>query len=142
MKKAVLIIIATVFVILLFGSPYIIDNVAAARYKNQITDSINEISNITVVASECGLGNVGGTGNHTDMWVCVLIKTDMSEERLTELVVGEIKISKVDSSEYKTDSMTVLGVEFDEVEFDSNTSYYIAEFIERAPCSDFDLRGH
>ena len=88
------------------------------------------------------MGNVGGTGNHTDMWVCVLIKTDMSEERLAELVVGEIKISKVDSSEYKTDSMTVLGIEFDDVEFDSNTSYYIAEFIERAPCSDFDLRGH
>lgn len=140
MKKLVLFIIISILLFLIFVSPYLIDDFSCYTFKNKIENSISEANNISLIDIDYKCGNATGTGNHTDMYVCALIRTPIDEEQL-ELIFGDaINIVKADHGVLPTNTMLLLGIEFDEVIYYDD--YYILEFVESAPCSEFDIRGH
>lgn len=142
MKKNVIFVSIAILLVLLLCSPYLIDNTAANLFKSEIEEKIESTENVTLIKAKVGLGNVGGTGNHTDMCVFALIKSELSEQQLSDLFDNEIGIKKADNSSFNTDAMKALGISFEDVTFEEGEEYYVVEFIKQAPCSDFDLRGH
>ena len=115
MKKLVLFIIISFLLFLIFVSPYLIDDFSCYTFKNKIENSISEANNISLIDIDYKCGNATGTGD-------------------------AINIVKADHGVLPTNTMLLLGIEFDEVIYYDD--YYILEFVESAPCSEFDIRGH
>lgn len=142
MKKTWIIAAVAVVLSLLFSLPYIVDNFSANRFEKGIIEKIDNNEDITLISTELYIGNAGGTGNHTDAWVFVLLSSDLSEEELCAFFDDEISVTSVSASNFKTETMKYIGVEFEGVVFEDAKSYYIVQFIKNLPMSDFDLRGH
>ena len=140
--KIILIIFLTVFLLLiamivlpLVICP-IIDNIALGRYESQILKELDLPPDAEVIEIIHGCGNTGGTGNHTEMYVGMLIKTSLSAEEWEEY---HYQVYSTLTHGMETWAMGCVGLSFSE-EYIAE-GYYILEFIESAPCSEFDLRG-
>ena len=143
MLKKILKIIFTLFIILLvliilpFVISPIIDNVALGNYKKEVLDTLYLPPDTEIVETISGCGNTSGTGNHTEMYVAILVKTSLSEEEWKSY--GFLSHDVLAEGE-KTFSMSLVGVYFSHI--DNPEGYYILEYAKQAPCSDFDIRGH
>ncbi len=103
-----------------------------------------EKTKIIEVVSGCG--NTSGTGNHTEILICLLIKSNLSQEKITEFYKNNyqyVDVVKVEKEEPFMLSMQLLGLEFKKLKgIKDYNGYYIVEMVENAVSSDFDLRGH
>jgi len=129
------------FISLYFSCPLLNDKTAGSLAKELRT--IPPPYNTQILESLSGCGNVGGTGNHTDMWAGILIKTEL-EEKDVEQFYKEYYIKKVDTSNYQTFAMECVNKEFSNLNnIDDYEGFYIIETVERHEFySFFDLRGH
>ena len=140
--KIILIIFLAVFFLLIavivlpFVVSPIIDNIALARYETQILEELDLPPDAEVIEIIHGCGNTGGTGNHTEMYVGMLVKTSLPAEEWEEY---HYQVYSTLTHGMETWAMGCVGLSFSE-EYIAE-GYYILEFIESAPCSEFDLRG-
>lgn len=141
---AILILIPILIITPFIGFP-IANNIKATILANEMKKSTPPVkTEIIEVVSGCG--NTGGTGNHTEILICLLIKSDLPQEKITELYKGiysYIDVVKVKKEETSTFSMQTVGLEFEKLKgIKEYNRYYIVERIEDAVSSEFDLRGH
>lgn len=142
MKKYVFYVSAVIIIVLLLASPYLIDNIAATNFANDTENKISVIENTTVEQIYSFCGNTAGTGNRTDIYVCVLVKTALEEDEFDAALSDATVITKVYSAESQTSTMSFVGIKFENAEFDESQNYYIVEYFKKAPCSGFDMRGY
>ncbi|MCH5269748.1 MAG: hypothetical protein J1E83_03280 [Lachnospiraceae bacterium] len=146
MKKTVkilgIIILAIVvaliaIVILPFIKASVIDNMALNKYRSRILNELELPTDTEIVETVSGCGNTGGTGNHTELLVSVLVKSELDEDAFFAYYPHAYEAEERD---FETWAMGCVGLSFNKPEEEGN--YYILEYIKSAPCSDFDLRGH
>ena len=147
MKKSTILIpvIAVLSVWLLIGlifSPYIINDIACANYENKVNNIVSNEENVKLLEIVSGCGNSSGTGNHTDLYVAVLIETSLSKEKVKEAFNNVRGINLIKTYNEQTLAMSIINLQFSKTEFINDKNYYILEFVKKAPLSDFDLRGH
>lgn len=140
--KVVLIFSLTIIaaIIIPFIAAPVIDDIALANYKKEVLSNLELPADTEVIEIVTGCGNTSGTGNHTELYVAILVKTD-----LTENDWKDYGISALDSGSNKTEplAMGCIGLSFDLDEEDGFADgYHILEYSKSAPCSMFDLRGH
>lgn len=133
-----IIVIALIAIVILpFIIAPVIDNIALGRYRSQVLSELEMPAESVIVETVSGCGNTGGTGNHTELLVSVLVKSELDEDAFFEYYPHAYEAGKRD---FETWAMGCVGLSFSKPEAEGN--YYILEFIKSAPCSDFDLRGH
>jgi hypothetical protein len=133
-------------IILIMGSilPWfifpVLNDIKAAKLKNTLqSNPLPQNTKIIDVVSGCG--NTGGTGDHTEIWAAILIKTELSEEEIYEFY-GK-KVFKVSDEDKETFIMRLLDKEFACLKEISNyDGYYIIECIGDPVSSFFDFRGN
>lgn len=141
-KKLFASVFGVIFFLIILFLPYRINDAACSVYRNEIEDRVANVSEINVLQVVNGCGNSVGTGNHTDLYVAVLVETSLFENDLKERITNVSLVHDVEQKGNSTLAMEIIGLSFSEVELDSNLNYYILEFAKESPCSDFDMRGH
>lgn len=133
-----IIVIALIAIVILpFIIAPVIDNIALSKFRSQVLSEVEMPAESVIVETVSGCGNTGGTGNHTELLVSVLVKSKLDEGAFFEYYPHAYKAEELD---FETWAMGCVGLSFRKPEAEGN--YYILEFIKSAPCSDFDLRGH
>lgn len=115
----------------------IIDNAALRNYKKEVLNTLKLPQNTEVIETVGGCGNTSGTGNHAELYVAVLVKTTLSENKWKSYYTVSHDVS-LDGEQ--TFAMSLVGLYFSHI--DNPEGYYILEYAKEAPCSDFDLRGY
>lgn len=135
---AIIFCLPIVIIISIYMICPILDNIALSRFRSEVLADLELPDNteIAEVISDCG--NSGGTGNHTDLYVGILVKTDLPDEEFLSQY-SDSAYSALEK-EMETWAMGCIGVYFDKKE--AEEGYFILEFIDQAPYSEFDLRGH
>jgi len=94
-----------------------------------------------------GCGNTTGTGNDVEIWIGLLVKSELSKEELLKfyrnLYGKDIQVYEVaaDSSRYSL-TMDILKIEFNSLKNLSNyDNHFIIERPEEAVFENFDFRG-
>ncbi len=142
MKKKLLISVCSfLFIVIIFCLPYWINDFSCSVYRNKIEDSVANIPEVNVLQMVSGCGNSNGTGDHTDLYVAVLVETSLVEEDLENIIPNVSWVHNAEQNGNSTLAMKNIGLNFKEVKFNSNLNYYILEFVKRSPCSAFDMRG-
>lgn len=132
-------------ILLLYMLSPIVNEFALKGYRSQVVEELVLPPGIQMMETVSGCGNSGGTGNHTDLYVGVLVESSLSKEQLEQQLeqyeVG-CSVSPLTSEEPTNLSMDLLGLSFEaELDFSAD-QYYLLQFVEEAPCSAFDLRGY
>lgn len=108
----------------------------------------------SIIETIYGCGNASGSGNHTEMWTALLIKTELSPEEIylfyklngdDYTFLDYHVVFKVDAQHKDTFIMKQMNKKFKCLESIENTDgYYIAERLQGLDSysSYFDLRGH
>lgn len=137
MKKSCLsAIIAFILIpVLLVMLPQAVNDIACLSYRAEVEATLSGAEYIEVIEIASACGNTSGTGDHTELWVGVIIKSNLSLDELTALFGAEVslydEIDKLDSWQDKFSADVEGGAD----------GYYLLEFIKTAPMSWFDLRG-
>ncbi|MEL7657267.1 hypothetical protein DesLBE_0220 [Desulfitobacterium sp. LBE] len=104
-------------------------------------------NNTEIVEAISGCGNTGGTGNHTEVWIGLLVKSGLSKKELLKYYSDlynyiEVYETAADGAGYPI-IMQFIDDEFKSFENISNhDDYFIIGRTENAVSSSFDLRGH
>ena len=138
MKKIILYVLIAIIVLTLLLSalivvPIKINDYSLEKYSKEVMESIEIPENTEIVEFISGCGNSTGAGDHTDLYVAVLLKSELSWEELAE-TFGRVHI--VETRGDKTTAMDIIGIEF-ETDM-SGKGYYIVEFRKQGL---LDLRG-
>ncbi len=144
MRKAlkVGIIVSGVIVgVLVHCLPYWINDYSCSVYREEVESSLADVSEISVLQVVNGCGNSSGTGDHTDLYVAALVKTDLSEADIENRIADIVEIHDVSEDGKVTSSMEHVNLRFDEENYDGKGNLYILEFSKRTPFSWLDLRG-
>ena len=134
-------------------SPFIIVPKLNDVYAQSLADEMKKANlpgQTEIVAMIWDCVNTSGTGNHTEAWVVMLIKTELAREELVEyykwLYINAYKIDvyEVTEDEKSTLAMNIAQKNFQSLEnIQNHNGYYIIERAERNEFySFFDLRGH
>lgn len=132
-----LLLLPPVLLFLLLLICHCIDDIALTRYRSEVLQELSLPKGSAVVETLSGCGNSSGTGNHTELVVGVLVRSEMERE---EFLHHFPEALPVENGEFATDSMSALGMKISRLK-EPGYHYYL-EFIDSAPCSDLDLRGH
>ena len=126
MKKSILAISAAALIVLAISAlillPGKINNYNLDKYANEVLSSVNLPQKTEMIEYVSGFGNSTGAGDHTDLYVAILLKSELSWEELSE-TFGRVHI--VETSGDKTLAMELIGLEFKTNTADSG--YYIVE---------------
>ncbi len=126
MKKAAYVIIAIALVCVLILSliyiPGKINDYNLAKYTKEVLSSIKIPQDTEIVEYVAGCGNSTGAGDHTDLYVAVLLKSELSWQDLSK-TFGRVHI--VETQGNKTLAMDIIGLEFETKADDMG--YYIVE---------------
>lgn len=133
---ALLCIPVLLLILAVFLSP-MIDDMALSGYRDDILQSLALPENAAVVETVSGCGNSSGTGNHLEMVVGVLVRSDLDADEFTALFPDAFPVWEQD---FSTEAMRLLGLNLPKME--EAGRYYYLEYIASAPCSALDLRGH
>ena len=127
----------------IFATPVLIDNIACTVYKNRIIKSIMLPENAIVIDTVSGCGNTSGTGNHTESYVAVLVKSDTPLNRSELSKTVNVKFDDFDVFSFKEPTFTpgAVSVSFVLSEEQNIDDYYVLWFCRRAPMSWLDIRG-
>lgn len=128
-------------VIALFVGAIVVDELALPGYRQEVLDSLSLPAGAQVVETVSGCGNTGPTGNHTELYVAVLVHTSDGADALRQQFPY---LHDAAEDGLSTGAMEQLGLAFTEPDTATGAQkdYYILEFFKEAPMSDFDLRGH
>jgi len=141
MKKSIVFLLVIFILIFLFSSPvYIaeaVNNIALDIYEREVLKQLELPKDTMIKEIISGCGNTSGTGNHTDLYVGILVRTTLSAE---EWARQEKKANYVGSAQKPSMAMQLLDLEFTWSE--NGEGYYVLEYYKRAPMSAFDWRGH
>lgn len=121
--------------------PYWIDDLALSTYKEEIEKRIDDIPEVATLQVVSGCGNNSGTGNHTDLYVAVLVETNLEIDDIKNKITGITDVYDC-ANGYRTLAMYIINLSFNEESHSGSENCYILEFSKRAPCSAFDMRGH
>ncbi len=146
LKRGLLtLVIAPIAIIVVIVSLYIIfpilNDIKANRLATDWAENIALPDNTEIVEVISGSGNTGGTGNHTEIWAGILIKSNLSSDEVNAFFGSDVFV--VDKSNTRTFIMSLMNKKFSYL--DISTDYddlYIIEIIDEAVSSEFDLRGH
>lgn len=152
MKKAFEIIRGTIIVlaVILIGFfallfvPQMINDAYLPSFRKEVIENLTlpEGSEMVEYVSSCG--NSSGTGDHTDLYVAILIKSSLDEDTIKEYYKDDEhywrtwNTARLDTT--KTFGMVCMNLEF-EADIDKIEGYYILEYCKSAPLSWFDIRG-
>lgn len=125
-----------------FCLPYWVNDISCYLYKNKIEDEVFANSKVKVLQVINGCGNSSGGGNHTDLYVGILIETVLSKDELLYEFSDVRYVYNIEKRGEKTLAIKNMNLRFDEQKYSDNQDYYILEFIKESPCSEFDMRGH
>ena len=127
--------------IALFLGAVVVDELALPGYRQGVLDSLSLPAGAHVVETVSGCGNTGPTGNHTELYVAVLVSAEEGADALRRQFPYLHDAAKEGLS---TDVMDRLGLAFTEpsTATGAQKDYYILEFAKEAPLSELDLRGH
>lgn len=103
--------------------PIKINDYNLEKYKEEVLANINLPEKTEMVDYVAGCGNSTGAGDHTDLYVAVLLKSELSWEELSE-TSGRVVI--INGEDNKTIAMYNMNLEF-KTKTDGE-GYYIAEF--------------
>ncbi len=143
MKKKLIISVLSVLVVgMLLCLPYWINDVACSVYREEIVDGIEDVSGINILQVVNACGNSSGKGNHTDLYVAILVETSLTETDIKNEIVNISSVHDVEKNGHSTLVMEIMNLNFNEETFNSNQNCYILEFSKESPCSIFDMRGH
>lgn len=151
MKLLIRIVAGFVALALLLCSPMIINDIAGLIYRIEITADLAKISETEVKQVISGVGHTCGNGDHTELWLGVIVRSDLScEEIQTDLrnmgypVSDSYYIDTVVVNDftqlYTSEAMINLHKQFDLSDVADTDGLYIIEFNKTAPCF-LDIRG-
>ncbi len=152
MKKWLIKIPITLFatLFLLIISAYLIfpilNDMKAEKLAEEMLNS-SPPNNTEIVEVISGCGNTGGTGNHTEVWIGLLVKSGLSKEELLKYYSDlydyiEVYETVTDGAGY---SMIMQFIDDESKSFkniSTHDDYFIIGRTENAISSFFDLRGH
>lgn len=126
--------------LLLFVGAIAVDELALPGYRQEVLDSLSLPAGAQVVETVSGCGNTGPTGNHTELYVAVLVSAPDGAALRQQFPY----LHDAAENGLSTGAMEQLGLVFTEPDTATGAqkNYYILEFFKEAPMSDFDLRGH
>jgi hypothetical protein len=134
-----IVLIVSLFCVLL--CVHILNNIKA----HQIVKSLEDLSlpkNTIIVNTVSFVGNTSGTGNHTEIYTCALVKSTLSIDEIND-IFKPVTIIKADEQKLKTNAMANHNLSFNElVSADAPNQYFLIEWIDDAILLTFDLRGH
>lgn len=132
--------ILLVGLIALFVGAIVVDELALPGYRQEVLNSLSLPSGTEVVETVSGCGNTGPTGNHTELYVAVLVHAPDDDALRQQFPY----LHDAATDGLATGAMEQLGLAFTEpnTATGAQKNYYILEFFKEAPMSDFDLRGH
>ena len=126
--------------------PMYINDKALARYETQVLQNLVLPDDAVVEEYISACCNSSGTGNHTDLYVAVLVKSTVDYETIKQSIDG-FSLEDTNCFVYdvarlgdKTLAMEITGISFSK-DIENAENYYIIAFNKRAPMSWFDLRG-
>ena len=134
-------VFGVMLVALLFQLPCWINDYSCSVYREEVESSLEEISEISVLQVVSGCGSSTGTGDHTDLYVAALVKTELGEDDIESVLTDITDIYNVSEGEKITMSMVLMNLRFDEENYSGEGNLYILEFSKRTPFSWLDLRG-
>lgn len=152
MKKETPLILIFIFICigliaLLIQLPIYVNDTALLQFEQKVLGKLNFSEEVVFVESISACCNSSGTGNHTDLYVAVLVKSAADCETLSETVKNSFaeedtycNIYLVEKNGSETLAMKIADISFSK-KIEQPTGYYILEFNKRAPLSLFDLRG-
>ncbi len=127
MKKVLLIILAVVLVGILISAliiiPGKINDYNLDKYTKEVLSGVKLPEKTEIVEYVAGCGNSTGAGDHTDLYVAILLKSELSWQELSQ-TFGRVHI--VETRGDKTLAMDIIGLEFEAKTEDNG--YYIVEF--------------
>lgn len=131
--------IVIVPIVILIGVYFVapaVNDLSVPAFEKEVMDGLDLPENAEVVEYVSGCGNSSGTGNHTDLYVAVLIRSDLTRRELAD-VYGNLRVSEYDGEQ--TLAMSIIGLDFEEKT--GGEGFYVVEFSKTAPMSMFDIRG-
>lgn len=156
MKKRVLFVIPVIIFIVVV--PYVVfpilnDTKANNLKEEMLSQAMPEKTELVEIVAGCG--NTSGTGDHTEVLVCLLVKSELSAEELYEFFSTDYKgpnpektnrhyveVFAVTEGKTTTLAMETVGLKFERTAEGLNTDdLYIVLRTEDAVSSVFDLRG-
>ena len=141
MKRILIIFFSVVFTVAIlpwFAFP-ILNDIKANNLKQEL-QSAPLPQSTEIIEALSGCGNTGGTGDHTETWAGIIIKTELSEDEIYSFYGDNVQ--KVDLDKRKTFIMDLIGKEFTSLKSISEyDGYYIVERVGNAVSSFFDIRG-
>ncbi|MDR2593251.1 MAG: hypothetical protein LBC87_00565 [Fibromonadaceae bacterium] len=136
-------LIAIIAVFLVFTK---LNDIKTEKLANEILNG--PIPNSTeVIEIISGCGNVTGTGNDVEIWIGLLVKSELSKEELLEfyrnLYGKNIEVYEASTYKYRNSLlMKMLKIEFNSLKnLSSYDNYFIIGRSEEAVSANFDLRG-
>ncbi len=146
MKKTIICVVCVIIGVILLRLPYQINDRACLEYRKEIEASFIDMPEVAVLQVVSGCGNSSGTGDHTDLYVAVLVETGLDKENLEKEISDIAEIHDVRETGDKTFAMDMIDLSFEEENYTDNANYYIIEFLKESPfagtpLSALDLRG-
>ncbi len=120
---ASILVVVTLLLALIF-IPMKVNDIDLKKYTDEVMSTITVPEKTTIVEYVSGCGNSTGAGDHTDLYVAVLLKSELGWEELAESF-GRVHI--VEDRGSKTLAMDIIDLEFDE-NIGNGEGYYIVEF--------------
>ncbi len=117
------VIVISLFITAVIMVPIKINDYNLKEYEEEVLANIKIPEKTEMVEYVAGCGNSTGGGDHTDLYVAILLKSELSWEELSESF-GRVEI--IDGLDNKTIAMYNMNLEF-ETKTDEK-GYYIAEF--------------
>lgn len=131
------VVLGFVLVCFLIYMPYFVDDIACDGYRSEIENAVSGVSGIEVLDMLNGCGNVAN-GDHTDLIVGVLIKTDLTIEELKSKFSDAYRVISFD----KLSVNTKLYQQFSKHTIDDTEQYFVLVYAKSAPFWFIDFRGH
>ena len=130
MMIAVVLIVPIVSILALIYVPMKINDFKLAGFTQDVIENIEipEKTSMVDYIAECG--NSSGTGDHTDLYVIVLIESDLDYDTLASHFVKDEyfwRMQDVHQQGEQTIGMKCMDLLFD-VDFDKKKNYYILEY--------------
>ena len=129
----------------------IINDIAGLIYRIEITADLDRISETDVLQVISGVGHTCGNGDHTELWIGVVVRSGCSREELqtalrdmgypvSDSYYIDTVVVKNFTQPYTSGAMINLNKQFNFSTIADTDGLYIIEFNKTAPCF-LDIRG-
>ncbi len=147
MKKGcfIIVIIIVLVPILLLYVPQTVNDICCLQFKNEVEADVEATEGVENIKTVYKCGNTSGTGDHTELWVAVMIKTELTYDALCEKISCNsiTRIEEVDKysfPHFADEELFSMLLEHSTAKKE-NEQYYIFQFTKPAPLSWLDIRG-